>query len=468
MSLNNYNFKIYPIHNFTDGNIKIKFGFELETCILASCIYDDKTTYDTLVKIINENNTMDKNKERQSILLWSSLIHLFVINNIVNPEDNEFIKEFPVSYIVLEPKSGVSDFKIDMKTGSIEEVSEPIYYDSLIFTRDSSVQCTDTNIEKYFCINNKREKDEFLRTEATIHCEIISPILNNVSKATILFDRLYKSNCFRENKSAGFHINISVVNDKDKPLYYSNGMIDSLLDYYEPYENQNYQKFSSKEKIKYANSIINYSKNYTYRYYSQFFNKSYLNKEIERNFTSGIKFYRSFVNLDFKYLAIHTKNDYILEFRLFPTSEDSEQLFKYILNTIDIIYASSENYIKNYKKIIDNLQSLNLKIEMDYSEPDKYTGPLYNSINDDREMVKIENDEDLELSLHDFFNARGFDIEKIIPSKDNNFVIIARRKINTIVEEFELDDLDEDEKIKFLCKIDKKRKYNVKITRIED
>lgn len=447
-----YLFKIFPIP--VNKNFNLKFGCELETCIK----FDNINNKDIISKFILLLN--NKNSKELELLYWKEIIKTFVVSNLIdrNDLDTEFIRLFPVSFIALNPKSGYTDFIIDMKTGVCEKAIEPINYHSLIFTRDSSVICGDSGKEFIKLFKKSMNQEELIKFKGSIHCEIISPILTEMQslhQIKILYEKLFNKLHFDVNKSMGFHVNVSIVNDNGDYIYFSDGMIDSLLNFYESYEKINYYNYRDNND-KYAKSIKEYTENFLIKDitpYLDFTNKNLgiikdnNNKKYDYfkdNFLEGEKFYRSFINLDYKYLAIHTKEDYILEFRLFPPSDKTKDLYKYISDSFKLINDATINYIDNHKSIIQELQELNLKVNINYNSLTNYIGPLWYYDSSEEKYYDIKVFFELESSLISFFEKRDEYIEKIIDLGNNKFIIEISYK-NIITDDANLKDYYEKE-----------------------
>jgi len=182
ISLYEYEINIYPIRKC--GKLSLKFGCELETCLDMYCSNLSKIRIKTIM--YNLKNIKDKN-----IQYWVELLCIYIKDVIISNVSSEFLKLFPYSYIAINPKSGLSDYLINMNNGEIIPRIDKITYDSIVFTRDASLLCFDT-------IKNTEPNQIH---KQTLHCEIITPILTNHNQLSILYNTIIKPGCLNVNDS---------------------------------------------------------------------------------------------------------------------------------------------------------------------------------------------------------------------------------------------------------------------------
>ncbi len=369
---NEYEISYYKINK--DKEVKFLFGCELETCILTQC-----SNHNLLVKL---NEYKDMENEKLVIEYWVMLVKTYIENIIFKYTNEEFISKFRYGCIIIHPKNNIIDYIIDFKKKTIyKNKDENIInkYKYLIFTRDSSLICGD-NLEAYefskdIITKEKLRKDSF-------HCEIVSPKLNDVKDIIVLYQTLFKNNCFKGNESSAFHVNVSMLNTKNEKIYFSRGFLDCFLDLYEKYENKNYDKFRPYGSW-YAKRIREYSLGYIYKNIKSIINfkNSVEVENFNKNFLEGKKYYRSFIdfqdNPSAKYNSIHTKERHILEFRLFPTEDDKKILMNYVIDSIELLRKTNEIYSEKYNFYTNRLQKLNSDIEITYEPLSYYEGYVY-------------------------------------------------------------------------------------------
>jgi hypothetical protein len=367
-----YEISYYKINK--DKEVKFLFGCELETCILTQC-----SNHNLLVKL---NEYKDMENEKLVIEYWVMLVKTYIENIIFKYTNDEFISKFRYGCIIVHPKNNIIDYIIDFKRKIIyKNKDENIInkYKYLIFTRDSSLVCGD-NLEAYEFSKETMTKEKLQKN--SFHCEIVSPKLNDINDIIVLYQTLFKNSCFKGNESSAFHVNISMLNNKNEKIYFSKGFLDCFLDLYEKYENKNYDKFRPYGSW-YAKRIKEYSLGYTYKNIKSIMNFKN-SEEVEnfnKNFLEGKKYYRSFIdfqdNPNAKYNSIHTKEKYIMEFRLFPSEDDKKILMNYVIDSIELLRKANEIYSETYNFYINRLQRLNLEIEITYEPLRYYEGYVY-------------------------------------------------------------------------------------------
>jgi hypothetical protein len=235
VDLKTYKIDIYPINK--SNNIKFKFGCELETCLDMYCTKSSKLKIsDIFIKLKSDSKT--------ELSYWTQLLFIYIYYVVIPKVTKKFLDLFPIAYISLKPKSGYTDFKIDMRDGIMTEERNPIFYNSLVFTRDSSLLCSDTT-----------ENPIDFSKKLTLHCEIVTPILKSYEELQILYNTLIKPGCLNYNQSTAFHINVSMYDESNNPIYFSNGWIDAFMDKFEVYEDQIFKELDDVEDF---NCLFNF------------------------------------------------------------------------------------------------------------------------------------------------------------------------------------------------------------------
>ena len=426
---NNYEFKYYKINK--DKDVKFLFGCELETCILTKCSNEKY-----LDELKNEENIYNEK------YYWFKLLSSYIENTLFYNVDDNFINKFRYAYIMMSPKDDILNYRVDFKKRIISEINIVSYdekYNNLIFTRDSSLICGDS-LEKYE-INRENITKEKIRIDS-FHCEIVTPIINKVKDIKILYTNLFKKDCFRGNESAAFHVNVSMLNKENEPIFFSRGFLDCFLDLYEKYEDKNYDKYRP-YGTSYADKILNYAKEYTYKNVKNMtqFNDNKETDYFYENFIKGKKYYRNFItfegNKNAKYNSIHTKNGYIMEFRLFPTDDKKEPLINYLLDSVKLLKKANEIYSENYKEIINKVQRLNSEIICNYKPIKYYDGYIYTKdfLNDDFK------------DYTDFSQVYN-NLEKLLKYHQQTIVFYSKIKEYKDVEEYEMKILNEITEVK--------------------
>jgi len=411
---NKYEISYYKINK--DKDVRFLFGCELETCILTQC-----SDNNLLVNLLKYKEIED---EEMVIENWILLVKTYIENVMFKYVDENFISKFRYGCIIVYPKDNIIDYIIDFKKKIIYKNKNESFvnkYKYVIFTRDSSLVCGD-NIKASILSKDKITKSK-LRNDS-FHCEIVSPIFRDINDIIVLYQFLFRNDCFRGNESSAFHVNVSMLNSKNEPIYFSKGFLDCFLDVYEKYEKKNYDSYRPYGSW-YAKRIREHSLGYTYKETRPLlrFNNKEETEYFYKNFIKGKKYYRSFIelqdNYNAKYNSIHTKERYIMEFRLFPTQDDKKILMDYISDSIELLSQTNEIYSVKYNSIINNLQKLNTEVDTSYEPLIYYQGFVYyNNGKDymdlkDFEKVFVEFEETL--SKH---NQRIVKYWKVLDDKD--------------------------------------------------
>lgn len=365
-----------------------KFGCELETCLNLDCI-NPMTE--------NITNLYIKLKDTNDEKYWKELILIYIQKVIVKNASKEFKRLFPWMCVAVRPKNKHFDYIINTSNGIVYDKYDINFNRYITFTRDSSLVCGDS--ENRFPMNTYSPKKN------TIHCEIITPTMDSINNLKVLYDSIVNPLCLNYNPSTSFHVNISFI----KPIYFSFGLCDEIIQNYKGFEVMNYRIKEDEEESKYAlrlfdtmieniiydmGSIMYYGNKKTYRYESQKF------------LDDG--YYRAYINFNEKYSSLYCKSNRLIEFRLFSSDNEMSSLLEYLYQSISLLKDSYENYRNNFNMGFNELQKINLKTGIDFSPLGYYEGPLY-SVNPNfpqyRKLSSIT-DNLIENALINLFNKR--------------------------------------------------------------
>lgn len=409
---NKFKLMIYkPELSLTPSNNLFKFGCELETCLSLECIKPMTKKIKTLFRELKETGKANK---------WEELILIYIQEVVIKNASPEFIEIFPFICIATEPKSGLIDYTINTSTGLIDDSKALNFNEYITFTRDSSLVCGDSK--------DSSLKETYSVSKYTIHCEIITPTMNSIDELEILYKAIIDPDCLDYNPSTSFHVNISFV----RPIYFSFGLCDELIQNYKDFEEKNYRLKNYQDTTIYAlklfddmiyniiddmGSIMYYGNMVSYRNKSKKFLKE--------------GYYRSYIDFDEKYSSLYCKSNRLIEFRLFSSDNDKENLLEYLNESISLLKNSYENYRNNFNKGFKEFQKINLKTGIDFSPLECYEGPLYYK---DAELPKYEKIKSLDNNLllevlKRLLNKRGQKITKIYNSEDKIIFETKKRKI---------------------------------------
>jgi hypothetical protein len=404
-----YSVKISPI---SEAKIKyFKIGCELEVCLDLYC--NETLEYKGIIlrNLLVHRNKLKKNTydEKDLEYVWFMLLSRYINNNIIPNLNEKFKSKFPKAYIALKPKSGYSDYTIDFNKKIIYEDINPILNDCIVFTRDASLVCADT------IPLPKNEPDPVFRQ--TLHCEIVSPILNNTEDFKLLYTTILNPKCIDINNSQAFHVNVSMFDINNEPIYFSPGFVNTFLNYFIPYEDLNYDNYNTEKDSKYAMKLQDYVKDFIFKKYDSIM---YYDNDKDNKFTYNTLFhkehFRSYIDLSEKYLSIHAKSDTLLEFRLFPSHNVHTPLLEYVSDCIELLTLTHNDFRINYKERLQEFQKINLKSNADYSRLLTYTGKLYieKSNFPSLDEIKPNNFETVKEGVKLLFDARYHKVLDII------------------------------------------------------
>ncbi len=318
-------------------SFKLKFGCELETCFNLDCTTDVfnnffRTELDKFKLKFKEFN----GKQRKET--WGKLIQFHLKINIIPFLSKTFLKRYKYAYIM--SYHGMEAIYLDLSNGE-EIINNKIVdnYKTLQFAQDGSVKCGDSNPED---------------TSLSVHCEIITPILNSLSDIRLLYDNLISKNCNSSNSSSGFHVNISIVDENDNPVKLTYLYKFEFANTMYKFEKDKYELYRGSEGTRFALSIAKYIDNNIEDMIKYIKTKD--GKEVSINdFTEdyGIKnLYYPNIMMYEKYRTIYHKEEAnIFEFRIYPSKNDKNLLINYTEEALEIMKNTMSDYMKNCEKI---------------------------------------------------------------------------------------------------------------------
>jgi hypothetical protein len=326
-------------------SFNLLFGCELETCMNLDCNGD---TYNDFIKSelnLLRNNSMYNNLSVSDyVKTWQTLILFHLQINIIPYLSKAFLKRFRYAYVMGEQGFDSSFLYIDLSNGAKISSSKDVdSYKTLQFVRDSSVKCGDSNL-----------KDK----NTSVHCEIVSPILSSLSELKLLYDNIINKTCNYSNSSAGFHVNISVI-DQDKTPVKINPIFEmELFKNWYNFEEKYYKEYRGENNFFAQNVSLFVKDNYLVNLlYSKKSEDSLISEE-ETLSEYGLKQLMYMTKTNDKYNSIYKKSDIILECRVFPSKNDESLLLDYAKKALDVVKNSMSFYIKNYMNLNNQYQYL--------------------------------------------------------------------------------------------------------------
>lgn len=343
----------------------ILYGCELETCFVLDCSTDEFN--DQIIQSLKKiKESMNKDEKFNT---WKDLIIFHIKTNLIPNFSKKFINRFPYAYIMgSHTKHGTY---IDLKNGKILHTIKKIdNYNTIRFSQDLSVKCGD----------NKKEKDSL-----TVHCEIISPILQDISEIKLIYENIISETCNISNNSAGFHVNVSIVdtsNIKKTQIKLTLGILFEIC--------KEWYLFEKKHYIEYRGEGSVYAKNISKMVNDTEFMKIIYEKKdgsfiedseilIPEN-EYGLRTLFAMEIINKKNTSLHVKREInVLEFRIFPSKNNIKELIDYTKKSISIVKKSMKNFIENYDIIYSEynlLTSIYKKSKYFYFDPNNFEGPL--------------------------------------------------------------------------------------------
>ena len=333
------------------------FGCELETCMNLDC---SGNTYNDFIK--SELNFLRNAKYNEKMVKWQTMILFHLQINIIPHLTPTFLKRFKYAYI--QGERGRFMY-IDLSNGAHIENKKVDEYKTLQFVVDGSVRCGD----------HKQGLED-----NSVHCEIVSPILNNLSELKLLYDNVISKTCNYSNSSAGFHVNISIVDQNKVPFKFTKPFEMELFKNWYNFEEAHYEEYRGNGTI-FAQRLGNYVKD------NEIINSVYVKKSDDsslieeeevlsdyglKNIIFMEKTKHTNDMYDGKYHSIYKKSESILECRIFPSKNDGTILLDYTKKALDVVKNSMAYYIKNYTKLNKSYNYLLENYKEKYPNFDKY------------------------------------------------------------------------------------------------
>lgn len=321
-------FRVNPVPE----DFSIRYGCELETCFVLNCSM--KKVEKDIREIFVEKNQTGKVFWRD----WEKLILYHIRVNLVPTFTKKFLEKFRYAYIMGYHQEEA--IFVDLKTGlQIFDSKKVDTYKTLQFAQDASVKCGDSDPDN---------------ESLTVHCEIISPILEDITDIKLIYENLISQICNESNESSGFHVNVSAADSKGKEIELTPGLLFEICHQWYPYEKKNYPDLRGDNNHYAVNmsllvdnlDLVNY-------FYKRHDGKRITKEELfvpEKSY--GLRNLIYMDEIEGKYHSLHLKpNSNILEFRVFPSSSDMSILLKYVKDALKIIEKAFTNFIKDPEKI---------------------------------------------------------------------------------------------------------------------
>ena len=326
----------------------------------------------------DKKNEEDEKKELKD---WKELILFHIQKNLIPKFSKEFIKRFPYAYIMGYHDYSQNATYIDLSSGEvIYDVKEIDNYNTLQFAQDGSVQCGDSDPSN---------------SSLTVHCEIISPILKNISEIKLIYENIISETCNVSNESAGFHVNVSIVDTSEnsstkepKQVKLTPGILFEICKQWYPFEKKHYFEFRGQGSL-YARNISEMTNDVEFM---KIINEKKDGTMIEDSDILipenkyGIRTLFAMNRIYNKFTSLHVKEEInVLEFRVFPSKNNLDELIDYTKKAINIIKKSMKNVIENSDLISSEFNRLiSIYKTSKYYEFDRtnFKGPLsyYNKL----------------------------------------------------------------------------------------
>jgi hypothetical protein len=359
-------------------NLETRFGVELEACIRTTpdCINFDTNLQNILPKDFTFKDRFDiyyKNiitKSRYFRGLARKYEYLYVYDmekqgkhyyydmknptlpgmtemEIVERKDLEFRKDYGDDYnapyrqlYYLNPSSEIKNI--------VEKASK---YELPMFVDDLSIRCGQTK--------SPLEREEAGITDInSFRFECITPILSIKGYPTkekiksVLYPLLSlfgldKPQCFIQNFSMGFHVNVSLYNSKlNKYVAIAEPpFLNQLLKNYIPVEKTIYKLVRTRKPL---GAPENYSTKFARPLYNNLNKFKIENPSLtETQIIDTLMTNKEYMNE--KYKGIKRKTPFLLEFRLFEADNEINRLVNHVSTTLDILHRSANEISKTSK-----------------------------------------------------------------------------------------------------------------------
>jgi hypothetical protein len=359
---NFYEFTVTPLPK----SFSVRYGCELETCFVLNCTTNEFNDFIAKeIKKKKEGNNWEEKFEQ-----WKNLILFHIQTNLVPYFSKEFLKRFPYAYIMSYHSEAAT--YVDLASGEeIFKNKEVDAYKTIQFAQDASVKCGDTD-----------QQD----TSLSVHCEIISPILKDISEIKLIYENLISEACNSSNSSAGYHVNVSIVDEADRQVKLTPIFLYEICKRWYPFEKKHYAEYRGQgtdyainmsevvDDTEFMKTVYKFKEN------PQNIDKiSTIQKagseEVEMKPISddeilgpetkpGIRNLYYMYQINDKFTSLHRKpNTNILEFRVFPSKNKMDLLVDYTKKAIKIIENSVKNILENPKKVSEEYNYLVSKYE---------------------------------------------------------------------------------------------------------
>ena len=333
-------------------DITIKYGVELEICIKLDkkCIKRDIDTESIIYSHFTSDSEPNINTERPKE--WYDLTAIFLNEYITKrvKTNNKFkllvrkSKEL-YKFIIVTNTPKNKDYTYIYDLDKLKLIKQPgtIDYTKPIITTDSSVICGDYKYlydEGLLNINKLKKENNI---EHTFHIEFVTPILDcnpTIGKYGISYDLsplndlfmligMDKTGCYVTNMSQGFHVNLSLFNNKTgKPL-------PLLREFFKTQFIKNYVEWEKEAYPKYRKNVSKFAK----PLYSLITpdKPNYGYSEIASN----------------KYVSLHRKDlQELIEIRLFAATNDYKNLVIRTKEALALLYSSYNTWYSTVKPSI--------------------------------------------------------------------------------------------------------------------
>jgi ankyrin repeat protein len=292
------------------GDLEVRFGVELEICV-------------KLTEECGHTANMEQNNIENEY--WIDLFGMYAKSMLSkSPLAEKMRKRYKHMYVSDGEKYGV-DYILNLTTFEIEEIDNTkIGYDKPFFTLDTSVVCGD-----YGQTPNRRNS-YMPNIKNTFHMEMVSPIMTTLDelKDLLEFIGMQKPSCFVSNDTAGFHVNVSLLNkntNKAIPL-----TIDfftrTFFPHYKVWEAEVYPKVRPQINMPYAKCIGG--------------KDASLYPELYHEICKT------------KYVSLHRKNHELVEFRLFGSSSNLSDLLHYTQMATELMRNCYLEWYAIYKPVL--------------------------------------------------------------------------------------------------------------------
>jgi hypothetical protein len=342
-------------------SFSIRYGCELETCFVLNCKTNEYN--DFIAKKLKDRK--DEKNYVKKVEKWTDLILFHIKTNLAPYFTKEFLKRFPYAYIM--PYHSEDAVYIDLASGEeIFKHKEVDAYKTLQFAQDASVKCGDTDKED---------------SSLSVHCEIISPILKDISEIRMVYENIISEACNSSNSSAGYHVNVSIVDDSSKTsepiqIKLTPLILLEIVKRWYPFEKKHYTEYRG-QGTEYAINMSEVVDDV------DFMQAIYENNDLNRIPESeillpenkyGVRNLFYLHQINDKYTSLHRKPDTnILEFRVFPSKNKMDLLIDYTKKAIGIIE-------KSFKYVLDNPEKISYEynyLDSTYQESDYFNFSLH-------------------------------------------------------------------------------------------